>query len=55
MLKAAGAAEAAAEAVVPAPVEPPAPLVDTPVVEEAEESPAPKKAALKQEKHLKEG
>jgi hypothetical protein len=36
--------EAAAEAVAPAPVKAPAPLVDAPVVEEVEEAPAPKKA-----------
>ena len=41
LLKTAKAVEVAAEAV--APVEPPAPLVDAPVVEE-EKKPAPKKA-----------
>ena len=44
LLKTAQAVEAVAEAVAPAPVEPPAPLVDAPVVEEEPKKPAPKKA-----------
>jgi hypothetical protein len=44
LLKTAQVVEAAAEAVAPAPVKAPAPLVDAPVVEEVEEAPAPKKA-----------
>ena len=50
LLKAAEKVEAVAEVVAPDPVEPPAPLVDAPVVEEAKEAPAPKKAAPKKAK-----